>query len=107
MYLVYQFFPIWDIKYITWYTRYIISDVTFFFWKTWHNDYKCTMLVILHEKLGLTEKILQSAPRFHAYHRNSSVPESYIHAVWSSSVLELSQWFSRFAMEIANRLTKG
>ena len=47
--LVYRLFPIW----YTWYTWFIISHVTFTFWKTWYDDYKCMIPGLLHEKLSL------------------------------------------------------
>ena len=31
-------FPIWYTKDINWYTRYIISNATFTFWKTYYNN---------------------------------------------------------------------
>ena len=49
-------------KYITWYTRYMISSVTFNFWKIWHNDYKCDIPSISHAKHGLTNHFLASSP---------------------------------------------
>ena len=63
-------------KYITWYTRYIISSVTFNFWKTWHNDYKCDIPGISHEKPGLTNHFLDCYPFpccITVVHRYSSV----------------------------------
>ena len=55
-------FPIWYTNYITWYTRYIISNVTFTIWKTWYNDCKCVVPGISHEKLGLTKNLPACSP---------------------------------------------
>ena len=46
-------FLVWYSQNIIWYTWYIISNVTFTFWKTWYNNYKFVMPGISHEKLGL------------------------------------------------------
>ena len=59
-------FPIWYTTYITWYTRYIISNVTFTIWKTWYNDCKCVVPGISHEKLGL-RKNLSACSSFPCY----------------------------------------
>ena len=100
------FFPIWCAQYITWYTRYIISDVTFTFWKTWYNDFKCIVPGISHEKRSLTKNFFSRLPVSMLHHRNSSILECHICAVQSSFALEPSR-FSRFAKELVNWLTKG
>ena len=45
------------VQYITWYTWYINSNVTFTIWKAWYNDYKRVVPGISHEKLGLTKNL--------------------------------------------------
>ena len=63
---------------ITWYTWYIISNVTFTFWKTWCNDYKCVIPRISNEKLVLTKKKFSLLSFFTLYHRDSSLIKSFI-----------------------------
>ena len=55
-------FSIWYTKCIIWYTQYIISNVTFTFWETWHNYYKYVIPGILHEKLRLTTNVVAGIP---------------------------------------------
>ena len=62
IYLVYCFFSIWYTQYITWYTRHIISNANFTFWKTWYNDYKCVIPGISQEKISLKNFFLASSP---------------------------------------------
>ena len=100
------FFPIWCAQYITWYTQYIIFNVTFTFWETWYNNFKCVVVGISHEKRSLMKNFFSRLRVSMLHHRNSSIPEWQICAVQRSFVLELSR-FSRFAMELVNRLTKG
>ena len=59
-------FPIWYTQYITCYTRYIISNVNFIFWKIWDNDSKCVIPAVLHSMLHL---------------KNSSILECHIRAI--------------------------
>ena len=54
-FLVYPLYRI-DMPSISLY-RCIIFNVTFTFWKTWHNDYKCAIPDILCKKLRSTKKI--------------------------------------------------
>ena len=75
------FLPIWCVQYITWYTRHIISNVTFTFWKTWYNDFKCVVLGISHEKRSLAKNIFSRLPLSMLHHRNSLILECHICAV--------------------------
>ena len=97
-------FLVWYSQNIIWCTWYIISNVTFTFWKTWYNNYKFVMPGISHEKLGLKFFFCWLTISM-LIHRNSSILQGHICTVQSSFVLELSR-FSRFAIDLANRLTK-
>ena len=101
-----SFFPIWCAQYITWYARYIISNVTFTFWKTWYYDFKCVVPGISHEKRSLTKNFFNRLPVSMLHHRNSSIL-GMPHLCSSEILCFRAVTIFQICYGLVNRLTKG
>ena len=94
IYLAYWFFHIDIPRYITWYTRYIISNVFLPFWKTWQNDYKYVISGISNEKVGLIKKVLSQLPISTLHDSNFSIysdtfMQSKVLLFWAVSIFQI------------------